>query len=171
MKNILLTMILAASMLSISGCGNLSPRHKQEIDNQNGKIGEIETIQNGIKNEMLNLKSQSEIQNSRLDRIQQGLANFQSNNDNSGIQILSGPGGLIVGVVGILAAVVIAIHFKSVSDKHKKTANILAQSLVEKNDAALEDRVFQMAMHTDVEEDVLQIMSHHQSIVRNKVGH
>ena len=171
MRNFLFTLIAAACMLSMVGCGNMSPRHQQEIDNQNGKIGEIETIQNGLKNEMLNLKSQSEIQNSRLDRIQQGIANFQTNNDNSGVQILSGPGGILVAIVGILAISVIAVHYRSQAKKQEKTANILAQSLVERNDAALEDHVFQMAMHTEVEEDVLQIMSKHQSILRNKVGH
>ena len=170
MRNFLIA-IVATCMLSISGCGNMSPRHRQEIDNQNGKIGEIETIQNGLKNEMFNLKSQSEIQNSRLDRFQQGLANFQSNNENSGIQILSGPGGIIVALIGILAISLIAIHYRIEAKKQEKTANILAQSLVEKNDAALEDHVFQMAMHTEVEENMLQIMSKHQAIWRNKVGY
>ena len=171
MKNSLFALIAAACMLFMSVCGNLSPRQEQEIDNQNGRIGEIENLANSMKNDMLNLQSQSDIQNSRLDRIQQGLANFQSNYDNSGVQILSGPGGILISVVGILAITVIAIHYRTIAKKQEKAANILAQSLVEKDDPSLEDHVFQMAMHTDVEEEVLHIMSKHQSIIRNKVGH
>lgn len=166
MQKLVLSIIAAIGMMIFSGCGNLSPRQDQRIDNQDGKIGEIETNQNSIKNEMLNLKSQSEIQNSRLDRIQQGLANFQSNYENSGVQIFSGPGGLLLGVVTITALAVMTIHYRAAAKKQEKTANILAQSLIERDDPSLEDTVFRAAMNTDVEVEILQIMNKHQGIRR-----
>jgi hypothetical protein len=49
---------------------------------------------------MLNLRQQAEIQNSTLDRVQQGMANFQSSTIFKGIQIFSGTGGMTVGLVG-----------------------------------------------------------------------
>lgn len=158
MKRIILAIAAAICIGLLPGCGNLSPRQDQKIDNQNGRIDEIKNNQNGIMGEIGTLKNQAEIQNSKLDRIQQGLANFQSNNDNSGIQILSGPGGLVVGLVGILVVGVFLLHYRGLAKKHEKTANILAEKIVALNDPALEDAVFQAAMYTDVEENVLQIM-------------
>ena len=168
MKKILMAFAMTVSLVFATGCGNLSPRQEQEIDNRDGKIGEIENLANSMKNEMLNLKSQSEIQNSRLDRIQQGLANFQSNYENSGIQILSGPGGLVFSVIALTAMFVLLVHYRGAAKRHEKTANIIAQSLVRKNDPELEDNVFLAAMNSDVEEDVLKIMSKQQSVRRNR---
>ena len=71
MKGLFIT--LAAAALFMSGCGNLSPRQQQEIDNQNGRIGEIENLANSIKAEVGTLHTQNDIQDSEIGQMQQGL--------------------------------------------------------------------------------------------------
>jgi outer membrane murein-binding lipoprotein Lpp len=156
---------IATVLLVLSGCGNLSPRLDQDIDNANGRIDNLETIQNGFKNEIGKMQNDNEIQNSKIGQMQQGIANMQSSNENSGIQILSGPGGLLISIiamVGVVGMVGITFHFKNVASRKGKTADILAQKITSKQDPILVNQVFQAAMYTDVEEDVLQIMRKHQ---------
>lgn len=150
--------IAIVAIVFMSGCGNLSPRQQQEIDNQNGRIGEIENLSNGIKAELGNLKTQNDIQDSEIGQMQQGLANWQSNYENSGVQILSGPGGITVAIAGIIFMSIIAFQYRNSAKKHEKTSKILASRIVQTNDPKLKDEVFQAAMFTDVEENVLKIM-------------
>lgn len=160
--------VAAFLTLFVSGCGfsPLSPRQDQKIDNQNGKIGEIENMANSLKAEVGTLKQQNDIQNSQLEKLQQGVVNLQSNYDNSGVQILSGPGGLVFSIIAILAVSIIAIHYRTVSKNNEKTAEILAEKIVEMDNPYLEEEVFRAAMHSEVEENVLKIMQKHQSIRR-----
>lgn len=162
MKRAILAIVAAICFVVLPGCGNLSPRLDpkldQKIDNQNGKIDEIKNNQNGVMAEIGTLKNQAEIQNSQLEKIQQGMFNLQNNNDNHGVQILSGSGGLLIALVGILASVVIILHYRKTAQMHEKTANILAQRIADLNDPGLEDAVFTAAMYTDVEENVLNLM-------------
>lgn len=162
MKPFLLT-ALALVALFVSGCGNFSPRQQQEIDNQNGKIGEIENLANSMKIELGNMKAQNDIQNSQLDRIQQGLVNMQSNFENSGIQILSGPGGLIISLVALLVVGVFMLHYRQMAKVQTKTAEILAQSIAAQSDPDLEENVFKAAMYTEAEESVLVLMRKHKA--------
>jgi hypothetical protein len=157
MKNKILT-LTAFCLIFMSGCGNLSPRQDQEIDNSNGKIDEIKNNQNGIMSELGTLKNQQEIQNSRLDRVQQGMMNIQSNYENSGVQIFSGPGGLIVAIVGFICSTILVLHYRLQAKTFEKTSSILAERIVNTNDPELEDQVFQAAMYTNVEENVLNLM-------------
>ena len=157
----LITIGLVALALTLSGCQNFSPRQRQDINNQDGKIGEIENLANSMKAELGNLKSQAEITDSQLEKIQQGLANIQSNNENSGVQILSGPGGLMIGVVAILAAVCIALMYRREWKVQERTADMLTQLVVSKNDPDLEEAVFRAAMYTDMEENVLTLVKKH----------
>lgn len=162
MKGLFIT-LAAAAALFMSGCGNLSPRQQQEIDNQNGRIGEIENLANSIKAEVGTLHTQNDIQDSKIGQMQQGLANYQSNYENSGVQIFSGPGGITVAILSLLVIFTIAVHYRSASKKHKKTSEILADRILNKDDPQLEDEVFQAAMFTDVEEHVLKVMTKYKS--------
>lgn len=158
----LITTLVALTLLTASGCGNLSPRNQPRIENE-GKIGEIDNMAGSLKAELAKLQNQADIQNSKLDRIQQGLANFQSNNQNSGVQILSGSGGLLVAVLAILVGTVIAIVYHNEAKKQEKTANVLADRIVSKNDPNLTEQVFQAAMYSDVEENILKLIQKHQA--------
>lgn len=163
MKRCILALVAAFFLIVLPGCGNLSPRNDQKIDNQNGKIDEIRTNQNGVMAEILSLKNKFDIHDSTISKIQQGMVNLQSNNENSGVQILSGPGGLVVAMIGFLALSVIALHFRGAAKANEKTANILAEKIVQQDDPALEDSVFQAAMYTDVEENVLNLIKKHKT--------
>ena len=161
-----LAALAVAFMLALPGCGNLSPRQEQEIDNKDGKIGEIENLANSNKLELGTMQSQAEITNSELEKIQHGLANIQniSENKNNGVQILSGNGGLIITIVGALGIVVIfvfAVHYRSEAKKYEKTADMLAQRIVSWDDPELEDQIFQAAMYTSVEDKVLKLINRH----------
>jgi len=147
MKKLLLSLLL----LTFAGCGNLSPRFdpqlRQQIDNQNGRIDEIENNQNSIKNE---LRVQGE-------KIQQGIIN--EHNENSGIQILSGNGGLFLGLTGILSLFIIMLHYRQRAVSNEKAATLLADQIVSHQDPSLEDEVFKAAMYTDVEETVYNLVT------------
>jgi hypothetical protein len=163
MKNLILFFAISA-ILTFSGCGNLSPRNDLEnkINNQNGKIGEIENLQNSIKAEMGNIKNQTEVNAKNLKNMQQGLINY--NRDNSGIQILQGDGALIL-IFGI--ATVFGILWFSARDraiKSEKATDVLAEALVQEDNIELENQVFSAAMHSGVEEQVLKAMTKHQKI-------
>jgi predicted PurR-regulated permease PerM len=162
MKRFFLAILTAASLFSMTGCGNLSPRQNERIDNQNGKIGQIENMQNSMKAEIGKLQNQSEIQNSRLDRVQQGLLNYQKSEDNSGVQIFSGSGGIVVALVGFVGIFVVMLYYRKLAGDHAKTASLLAERIVSYNDPALTDAVFQAALHTNVQDKVLSLVKKHQ---------
>jgi hypothetical protein len=158
MKQLILVIAVFCA-LTVSGCRSLSPRQDQKLDNTSGKIDEIKNNQNGVMSELGTLKNQQEIQNSRLDRIQQGLMNIQNSYENSGIQIFSGPGGLIVAIIGLICGTVIILHYKQQAKQYEMTSKILAERIVNKNDPDLEEEVFQAAMYTNVEESILNFMN------------
>ena len=160
MKNIIFTALFIISSLLTIGCGNLSPRNDQKINNS-GKIGEVESLQNSMKAEIGKLQSQADIQNSRLDRIQQGIVNMQHNEDNSGVQILSGSGGLIVALVGFVCISIIAVHYRSTSKMHEKTANLLTERIVNYGDENLINSVFEASIHTDINANLLSMVKKH----------
>jgi predicted PurR-regulated permease PerM len=173
MKRCFLSLVVAATLLFSSGCGNLSPRVDpkldQKIDNQNGKIDEIKNNQNGIMGEIGTLKNQAEIQNSQLDKIQQGMFNLQSNSDNHGVQIFSGTGGLMLAAVfGVIIQIVLIFHYRSKAQMHEKTANILAERIVNRGDPELENAVFEAVLHTPVAENTLNIFRRQKSLLGAK---
>jgi len=170
-KKVLVAITLAAFLLFGSGCARINPRIDpkldQKIDNQNGKIRDIESIQNGIKSDINGIKQNAEISNSKLDHVQNGLLNLQDSNRNSGIQILSGSGGLILGLCACVIAGFVALAYRRQAQLNEKTADMLAARIVMQSDDKLEDDVFKAAMYTDVEEKVYGLIKkHQQKIIR-----
>lgn len=161
MQRVIYSLFTALLLLVLSGCGNLSPRQDQDINNQNGKIGQIENLANSLKAELGTMKSQNDIQNSQLEKIQQGLVNLQSNYENSGVQIFSGPGGLVVAVVAILVFGFLTLFYRNSAKMQEKAANIMAERIVQQRNPDLEEAVLQAAMYTDVEEKVLDLIKRH----------
>lgn len=151
-------LILAiASLFFLTGCGNFSPR-SPKINNQNGTIEDLKNNQNGVIADLEALKNQQEIQNSRLDRIQQGILNLQNIYENSGVQILSGPGGTIVAIIGLGCLTIVVLHYRSKAKDYEKTANILAQKIVSMNDQNIENEIFQSALQNKCETSTLKII-------------
>ncbi len=161
-------LIAIACFAILPGCDNFSPRQQQKINNQDGKIGEIETMANSMKAEIGKITANDEIRDSKLDRVQKGLANVQANvethNENSGVQILSGSGGIML--VGIaLFGWIMSLYYRHHGKKAERTANLLAERIVTQRDPMLVDKVFQAAMYSDVEEHVLNLIKKKQSLL------
>lgn len=153
-------LIFTLCFMFLAGCGNLSPRFqpelRQKIDNQQGKIEEIESNQNSLKNEL-------EIRDSKLDKILNGIVNDQNNN--SGLQIFSGSGGLLLGLVTIVflfSILFFMVYYQQKAKAAEKIANILAENIVNQNNPDLEENIFKAAMHTDVEKKMLDLVSKYQ---------
>ena len=164
MKKLITTLIVFALSLPLTGCGNLSPRQDQQIDNRNGEIEELKNIQNGINAEIGKLRQESEITNSTLKDVQTGMVNFQaklSSNENSGIQVLQGDGALIL-VFALAVIGMLLFHYRRLYKKNEKAADLLAQQIINRGDIYLDDTVFQAAMHTDVETEIYHLMTKHQ---------
>jgi cell division protein FtsB len=158
--------LILAMMCFLPGCGNLSPRQEQRINNQDGKIGEVDTLANSLKAEIGNLKAQNEMLNNKIGQMQQGLVNLQSNSENSGVQILSGPGGLIFSIIALLTLTTLTFHYRGMAAVQKKSSEILAQTIVAHNDNVLEDKVFQAAMYTNAESNILGLIKKQKSLLR-----
>lgn len=150
---------MLALCLTATGCNNLSPRLDPEQKQQNqGDVQQMEQMANSLKAEILKLQQQNDIQNSQLEKIQQGLANFQSSNENTGVQILSGPGGLMLSMLFIVALSVLLLYYRRLASLNEKAADILAERIVVQQDRNLEDDVFKAAVHTEVQEAVLRLI-------------
>lgn len=156
MKSLLLS-ITILSLVFFTGCGNFSPR-APKINNQNGTIEQLKNNQNGVIADLEALKNQQEIQNSRLDRIQQGILNLQNIYENSGVQILSGPGGTIVAIIGLGCLTIVVLHYRSKAKEYERTANILAQKIVFMDDQNLENEIFKSAIDSKCENSVLKLI-------------
>lgn len=154
--------LLLSMLIFIPGCGNLSPRQDQDIENE-GQINQLENMANSMKAEIMKLQAQNEILNSQIKQMQQGFFNQQ--NDNSGIQIFSGPGGLMVSICSIVAVSFLAYHYRRQSQINEQAAEIMAMSIAEKCDPDLEESVFRSVMYTDSEGKVLDLMKKHSHLI------
>lgn len=162
MRRILFAFLIGATVLA-SGCAKINPRQDQKIDNQNGKIDEIRSNQNGLMLELGKLKQDATIHDSQLKEVQQGMLNLNaavSRNENSGVQILQGDGPLILvfglGVVGLLL-----YHFRNRAVQAEKAAEILASEVARSGDAVLENNVLRAVLHTEVEGTVYRMLVKH----------
>lgn len=168
MRRILIGILLALCFLG-TGCARINPRQDQKIDNQNGKIDEIRSNQNGVMLDILKLKQNAEIQNSQLKEVQQGMVNLNaavSKNENSGVQILQGDGALILvfglGVVGMLL-----YYFYNRAVKAEKSSEIMAAEIARLQDPVLEDNILRAAMNTDFEAHVYHLLTKHKQELAN----
>ena len=153
-----------ATVLLLAGCKNnlspISPQLRNQIDNQDGKIDDIQNNQNGLLFELGKIKSEQKIMAETIGNLQQGIIN--KSNENFGIQILQGDGGLIVFFsLGVIVLLLI-YHYKTKSDKSEKMADILAQQVASYDDINLDNERFMAAMNTEVEEDIYHLMVKHQ---------
>lgn len=156
MKKLLVALMLFSLTALSVGCANVSPfspRQRQQIANE-GKIEEIKTNQDSINAEIGNLRNTIEARDIASYQAQTGKANKQ----NSGVQILSGDGALMVVLLVGIVSVVVIVYYKNKAGKSKKTAEILASALASYDNSSLDDGVFMAAMNTEVESDVYHLM-------------
>jgi predicted PurR-regulated permease PerM len=166
MNKILLIFIL---LIPFSGCANISPfkpKFRQEIDNQNGKIDAIKTNQNGIMLDLLNLKNEQQITQRDVQNFQQGLINMEKRNENSGIQIFQGDGGLAIGGMIAMFGLYLIYMYRTRAVASEKTATVLAQQIAQYDDPYLTEEVFKAAMYSPVEGDIYKLITKHQTAVK-----
>lgn len=142
------------------GCANFNPRMNPRINNKDGNIEEIKNNQNGVMAEIGKLKQEAEIQNSKLDEVQNGLLNLNasvSRNENSGIQILQGDGALIL-VFSLAVIAMILYWYRERAINGEKTVAIMSKEIAKFNDAELNDNILKAAMLENKEIYVLNIL-------------
>jgi hypothetical protein len=150
------TIIITAIILSIAGCSNLSPRNRQNIKN-NGDVGDIKNNQQGFMLEVGKLKQDTEIINSKLKEIQQGMININSalsRNENSGIQILQGDGSLIL----VFSLGVLSFIFFAKNRKNEKILKILTNKIVEQNNENLTNSIVDEMIKNNQGKDFVKIL-------------
>jgi len=163
MKNIILSIIIFVGV----GCANFNPRMQNKIDN-NGKIDEIKSNQNGIMLELGKLRQSAEIQNSKLKEVQQGLLNFNATgirNENKGIQILQGDGPFVVFFA--LGTIALILYYRNKAEKNERMANAIVAEVTRLNSQDLNDNVLKAAMNSDFEKDVYKMMA--KNLTKKKV--
>jgi hypothetical protein len=149
-----LTSILIVLVL-FSGCANFNP--KSRINNSNGKINDINNNQNGMMVELGKLKQDTEVLNSKLKEIQNGLVNLNmaiSRNENTGVQVLQGDGSLFL--VFSCIALVCIFYFKN--RDNEDTMKILAEKIMESHDESLQESVVDAALAKNKGEKVLNLL-------------
>lgn len=132
-RKLILTSLM---ILSIAGCANISPRNRQNINNQGGETGDIQNNQQGFLLELGKMKQEVDIIGSKLKEVQEGLININaaiSKNENSGIQILQGDGSLIL----VFSCAVLAFMFYYKNRENEKLLKTLTNKIVETGDERL----------------------------------
>jgi len=140
MKKIIVALICLFSLGcsdNLSPRDNLSPKLEQDI---NGQIQRLENNQNSMRAE--------------IDRI--SLINKENNN--SGIQILQGDGGLIF-LFGLITIFLVIFYFYKVAEGERKTSEILAEQIVKHQDETLESNVIKAAEYTNVEQKICHLIN------------
>lgn len=160
MKNIFFALFLSC-FVSISGCANFNPRIQPNIDNKDGKIDEINSNQNGIMAEIGKLKQDTQLLNSQLKEVQNGLLNLNmaiSRNENSGIQILQGDGSLIF-LYSLAVMGMILYWYRDRAIKSEKSAEVIAAEIAKINDPILNDNILRAAMKQNCEQQVFKLLN------------
>ena len=154
MKRVIVSLAFL-TCLFLTGCGNLSPRDnlspRQQLDiqNQQGRIEKIEQSQQLLRSE--------------IDRI----SLISKENNNSGVQILQGDGGLIL-IFGLVTIFLILFYFYRIAESERKTAEILAQQIIRSDDFLLEENVMKAAENSDVEARIYSLI--HKEKVKMKMN-
>jgi len=155
-----LLIIVTIISVSLSGCANFNPRNNPKIENQNGKIEDIRTNQNGVMAELMKTRQDLSAQNSLLKEIQSGLVNINSaisRNENTGVQIIQGDGALIF----IFALIVIAMflfYYRNRAISSEKTNELMVREIARFNSQKLEANILSSAVEENKGKDVYQII-------------
>lgn len=156
MKKLLLSLALVALTVLSTGCANISPfspQNRTRVENQ-GTIEEMKSNQDSINAELGNLRNYLQARDIESYQAQTGKGNQQ----NSGIQILSGDGALMIVFALSIIAIMMIVYYKQKAAKQEKTSAILASQIAAFDDANLDDGIFSAAMNTDVEGEIFRLM-------------
>lgn len=152
--------LIATITLFFTGCRDnlspLSPKLRQDIQNQQGRINELETLNNALKLELSGVKNQLEIHARDIQNMQTGVGNKH----NSGVQILQGDGAMIVILIlglGVIALVGGIYYYRNKTIKTEEAAKILAQELALTSDTV--SRICDQTVQKNVVDEMLKVYS------------
>lgn len=160
MKKLFVVILILLFSLFSHGCSAWNPRNNPKIENQNGKIEDIRTNQNGLMLELMKIRQQGEITNSNLKEIQNGIVNLNaviSKNENYGVQVLQGDGSLML-IFAITIIGMILYHYRTLAKKSEQAVKIMAKEIVKINDENLNDNILSSAKRFNVEKLILKKM-------------
>lgn len=155
-RKIAIVACICLSSLLVGCRGNLSPftgQQRQQLKNQNGRIGELENLNNALKVDLDAVKSQAEVHARDIQAMQQGFGNRA----NSGVQILQGDGILIVILVLGAMGMCLAFYYKSKATKSEKVAQILAQQISTLDEEA-KNNIYLAALNSPVQSEIYQLL-------------
>jgi hypothetical protein len=158
MKKNLIAALLPILIIS-AGCANFNPRNQPRIDND-GKIEDMKTNQNGIMAEIGKLRQEVAIQNSKLKEIQNGLLNINaavSRNENTGVQIIQGDGALIF-IFALIVIAMLMFWYRDRAVKGEKTSEVLAKEIAKFNDPHLNECILQAALKENKGKQVYELI-------------
>ena len=149
MIRLAITILIALSLFTLSGCNNLSPSDNfnpqldQRLDSIEGNQATIENNQNAIKLELGRLQNSLSIQGEN-NEVQQGWLNVQAD-------------GIIIAVFA-LSTIGLLLFFMWKSKHYKETAEILLDQIRAYDDWELKERVMAAAWNTKVEKTVFRMV-------------
>ena len=146
-------LFIALILPLLTGCGNLSP--KQSLENS-GKIDELRQNQQGVMLDILKSQQKLELQARDIGNLQQGWVN--TSNQNSGVQILQGGGGLILIFAITTVGMILVYFYRTRAKKAEKVTELLTQKIALHYDLGLDNEIFAEAMGSDIESEVYHAM-------------
>ena len=151
-------MLLLCLVVVFTGCKPFSPGIKEDINNQNGKIDELRNNQNGVMTDILKLQQKADVNARDIENMQQGLINKNDSHENTGIQILSGDGALLLVFVITCVSLYFIFHYRGRAITNEKVASILATQVAGRNDVELENDIFLASLNAGVQENLYTMM-------------
>jgi len=152
--------IFLIALVFLTGCANFNPRNNPKIQNQNGKIEDIKTNQNGLMLELGQVRQELSAQNSKLKEIQSGLVNINSaisRNENTGIQIIQGDGALIF-IFAIIVIGMFLFYYRDRAIKSEKTSELMAREIARFNSVKLETEILSTAAEENKAKDIYELI-------------
>lgn len=152
--------IFLIALVFLTGCANFNPRNNPKIQNQNGKIEDIKTNQNGMMIELGQVRQELSAQNSKLKEIQSGLVNINSaisRNENTGIQIIQGDGALIF-IFAIIVIGMFLFYYRDRAIKSEKTSELMAREIARFNSVKLETEILSTAAEENKAKDIYELI-------------
>ena len=141
------TLVVLVISAICSGCANFNPRNQPTIDN-NGKIEDIKSNQNGVMAELGKIRQEMSYQNSKLKEIQSGLLNLNaavSRNENTGIQIIQGDGALIF-IFSIIVLGMFLWYYRDRAIKSERATEMMAREIARFNSPILNESILKAAV-------------------------
>lgn len=169
MKKNILTIIIALSLITLTGCPNInpfSPDSDTKIEDVQGDIEGISTTQDSLVLELQTLRKENVVMAQKIESLQDAQGNFIS--QNSGVKI--GDGLIMGAVIVIIFAMFLIYYYRTKAVKQKEASEILVQQIALYDDEYLNDQIFTAAMNTSAETEIYHLMVKNQGKISSMLN-